>query len=54
MDRGPTPFQTFAVHYWGQWDFEFFALKSLNLSTDLDDFWLYHRGGGKAHPLDVF
>jgi len=27
MDGGPTLFQTFAVHDWVQWDFEFFPLK---------------------------
>jgi len=24
LDGGPTPFQCFAVHHWGQWRFRFF------------------------------
>ena len=27
LDGGPTLFQCFAVHYWGQWDFAFFGQK---------------------------
>ena len=27
LDGGPTPFQCFAVHHWGQWRFRFFGQK---------------------------
>jgi len=54
MDGGPTPFQTFAVHHWRQSDFEFFALKSLDLSTDLDDFRQCHRGDQGASTRAIF
>ena len=52
LDGGPTPFQTFAVQHWRQWDFEFFHLYREG-STAGGVPWQYHRGS-RAHALNFF
>ena len=48
-----TPFQTFAVHHWGQWRFRFFGQKNLEGLTDLYELWPSYRGT-TAHRHNVF
>jgi len=53
LDGGPTPFQSFVVHHWGQWRFRFFGQKigavqrsGLPLGSII--------GGTTAHRHNVF
>jgi len=42
LDGGPTRFQCFAVHHWGQWRFRFFWPKNRDRSTFGAAPWQYH------------
>ena len=53
VDCNTTPFQSFAVHHWGQWRFRFFGQKILTVSPIALYFGLL-IGGTPAHSPDVF